>query len=119
MYRRVPGHVLLSPYSLMFAYYQGDAEYGPALQASRSSDDPRAECLASLLIAEHMLAKKDDRAVTFLDGAVSICDPETSPTSTMAAWAELKKISPKFKGEGWSPWPRIPSPASLPRAQGG
>ena len=86
----------------MFDYYRGRTDYGPALQASRSSDDARAECMAHLFIAEHMLAKKDETAAMFFGGAVSTCDPGAAPTSAMAAWAELKKISPDLKGKGWS-----------------
>lgn len=86
----------------IFDYYRGRSDYGPALQASRASDDIDAECLASLFIAEHMLAKKDPLGATFLGGAVSACDPRTAPTSAMAAWAELKRLSPGLKGRGWS-----------------
>lgn len=86
----------------MFAYYHGGADYGPALQASRSSDDPEAECMAHLFIAEHMLAKKDEMAAMFFGGAVFTCDAGAAPTSAMAAWAELKKISPDLKRKGWS-----------------
>ena len=87
----------------MFDYYNGRADYGPALQASRASGETSAECMASLFIAENMLAKKQtDMAAMFLGGAVSTCDPGVAPTSAMAAWAELKKISPDLKGGGWS-----------------
>ncbi|MBJ7412884.1 MAG: hypothetical protein JHD15_21365 [Phenylobacterium sp.] len=86
----------------MFDYYQGRADYGPALQASRSSNNPAAECMAHLFIAEHMLAKKDEMAGMFFGGAVSTCDPGLAPTSAMAAWAELKKISPELESKGWT-----------------
>ncbi len=86
----------------MFDYYHGRAAYDPALLASRASDDPDAECMAQLFIAEHMLATKDPLGPAFLGGAVSTCNPNTAPTSLMAAWAELKKVSPELKGKGWS-----------------
>lgn len=86
----------------IFDYYHGRGDYGPALQAGRSSDDANAECLASLFIGEHMLAKKDTLGAAFLGGATSTCDPRTAQTSLMAAWAQLKRISPDLKGKGWS-----------------
>lgn len=93
----------------MFDYYQGRADYTPALHASRASDDDSAECMAHLFIAEHMLARKqDEMAAMFFGGAVSTCDPGVAPTSAMAAWAELKKISPDLKGRGWSRWAAQP-----------
>lgn len=86
----------------MFDYYHGRTAYDPALLASRSSDEADAECMAQLFIAEHMLAKKDPLGAAFLGGAVSTCDPNTAPTSLMAAWAELKKVSPDLRGKGWA-----------------
>jgi len=89
----------------MFDYYQDRADYGAAVLASRESDDASAECMAQLFIAEHLLAKKQvEMATMFFGGAVSTCNPAVAPTSAMAAWAELKKISPNLKGEGWSRW---------------
>lgn len=86
----------------IFDYYSGRRDYGAALQASRSSDEPAAECVAHLFIAEHMLAKNDPLGAAFLGGAVSTCDPGTAPTSLMAAWAELGRLNPELKGKGWS-----------------
>jgi tetratricopeptide (TPR) repeat protein len=86
----------------IFDYYQGRGDYAAALQASQSSDNTDAECVTTLFIGEHMLAKKDPLAVTFLGAAASNCDPTTAPTSRMMAWAEVKKLSPEFGGKGWS-----------------
>jgi lipoprotein NlpI len=86
----------------MFDYYQGRGDYNAALDASRSSGAPDAECVASLLIGEHMMATKDPLAGSYLSAAASICKPTTARNSLMAAWAELKRINPELGGKGWS-----------------
>jgi tetratricopeptide (TPR) repeat protein len=87
----------------MFDYYRGRGDYAAALQASRSSDDSDAECVASLLIGEHMLAKREPLAGAFIGAAASTCDPRTAPTSFLAARAEMKKLSPPAWRQGSAP----------------
>jgi lipoprotein NlpI len=85
----------------IFDYYQGRVDYDSAMLANRSSGNPDAECMTTLFIGEHMLAKKDPMAVMYLGGAAGNCSPNTAPTSRMAAWAEVKKLNPGSR-KGWS-----------------
>jgi tetratricopeptide (TPR) repeat protein len=86
----------------IFDYYQGRGDFTAAFQVSLSSDDSDVQCATTLFIGEHMLAMKEPLAITYLRTAASDCDSTTAPTSRMAAWAEVKKLSPEFRGEGWS-----------------
>jgi tetratricopeptide (TPR) repeat protein len=86
----------------VFDYYQGRIDSRAALQASRSSDDPDAECVAAVFVGEHMLAKQESLGLSHIKMASVICSPNTAQTSRMAAWARLRSFSPESSTARWS-----------------